>query len=178
MYRPLIFCFVLFAYSQSLQTQDGIDEKNINEDEQSVSLRDQKILTVGNDKCIGDNVCGYHGYKYNWCYTPRSWDYCCNGPCEVNSTGQFMSCDVGDRTVFCGGSGTTTVSGETCIPSHQCGLHGTGNYFWCYTSERRRWEYCCSPLSSCSSDGNGNDMCAVDFSKSGSLSMQSCVPTV
>ncbi|KAK3598161.1 hypothetical protein CHS0354_013872 [Potamilus streckersoni] len=182
MYRPVIFCFVLFAYSQCMQIQDEIDEKNINEDEQSVSLRDQKRVTVGNDKCTGNSVCGYYGYKYNWCYIPGDWDYCCVGPCEVDSTGHFMSCNVGDRTVFCGESGKTTVIGDSCSTWHPCGLHGAGNYFWCYKpqskSNGRQWGYCCSPLSSCSSDSDGNDMCAVDFSKSGSFSMQSCAPKI
>ncbi|KAK3578173.1 hypothetical protein CHS0354_015220 [Potamilus streckersoni] len=184
MYRPLILCFVLFAYSQCMQIRDEIDGKNFNEDNQSVSLRDQTRVSVGNDMCRDNSVCGYHGYKYSWYYTPSNWDYCncCIGPSEEYSTGQIMSCDVGDRRVFCGESRTTTVSGDICAALQPCGLHGTGNYFWCYNpqykSNGRRWGYCCSPLSSCSSDNNGNDMCAVDFSKSGSLTMISCVPTM
>ncbi|KAK3578174.1 hypothetical protein CHS0354_015221 [Potamilus streckersoni] len=161
MYRPLIFCFVLFAYSQCMQTQDEIDEKNINEDEQSVSLRDQIKVTVGNDECVGNNGCGFFRYKNSWCIIPGSWDYCCIGPCEKDSTGQFMSCDVGARRAFCGEPGRTTVSGHACVAWHPCGLHGTGDYFWCYTSNRGRWDYCCSPLSSCSSDGKGNNMCVM-----------------
>ncbi|KAK3578175.1 hypothetical protein CHS0354_015222 [Potamilus streckersoni] len=140
MYRPVIFCFVLFAYSQCMQILDEIEEKNIKGDEQSVSLRDQKRVTVGNDKCISKSGCGYYGQKYTWCKTRRNWDYCCIGPCEVDSTGQFMSCDVGDQRAFCGKSGTRTVSGDNCIASHPCGLHGTGDYFWCYKKSHRHYE--------------------------------------
>ncbi|KAK3578176.1 hypothetical protein CHS0354_015223 [Potamilus streckersoni] len=156
-----------------MQIQDEIDEKNINEDEQSVSLRDHKRVTVGNDMCSNGGVCGYRGQKYSWCYTVKNWDYCCIGPCEVDVTGRFMSCDVGDRRTLCGNAGTTTISGNTCIASHPCGLHGTGNDFWCFKDYKFRWEYCCSPLSGCS-----NNRCTVNYSKGGSYRMQSCSPSI
>ncbi|KAK3609545.1 hypothetical protein CHS0354_019556, partial [Potamilus streckersoni] len=111
-------------------------------------------FTAGNTRCKQGSSCEYYSSgKYSFCYTDTNWDYCCSGPCEPISSRTFMYCQSGELTKHCGGAGSLTVLGETCIPSHQCGVHESDgsfiNTYWCKTDETIRWGYCCNPLDPC-----------------------------
>ncbi|KAL3889378.1 hypothetical protein ACJMK2_001722 [Sinanodonta woodiana] len=176
MFRLLVLGFVLFVNLQCIQTQDEFDTDSVNEEDQSISLRGMNSITVGNDVCKDDTTCGFHkNTGYSWCYTIRSWDYCCVGPCEPDADGKTMSCDVGDQRKTCGFAGGFTISGKECLTTHQCGQHGKNGDFWCYYNYKFRWEKCCSPLSKCSNATGGTPRCAVNYEDAGSDRMEECL---
>ena len=105
--------------------------------------------TAGMSPCR-KNSCGRHRYDYSWCYTARSWDYCCEGDCTKKYGGDLKWCDVGGgRWQLCGSSGMKTHNGENCRYDFPCGVHSDYPLFstrhWCYTSITGSWDYCWAP---------------------------------
>ncbi|XP_063049916.1 uncharacterized protein LOC134444584 [Engraulis encrasicolus] len=83
------------------------------------------IITVSGTKCRSDHTCGTHGYRYYWCYTDSSWDYC-SPPLPIGK-----------------GVGTKKGNGKHCRSNHNCGWYGA-KYTWCYTDYNNHWDHCCS----------------------------------
>lgn len=109
-------------------------------------------MTVQGDYCRPDHKCDYHNdYKYKWCYTSSSWNYCCLKDClSTNYQSSIPTCDVGNATIkYCSmRSSIITVKGGRCRQDHECALHGE-SYYWCYTDFHDNWDYCCQPWHRC-----------------------------
>lgn len=137
-------------------------------------------FTAGNSLCRYGDKCGYHGYKYSWCYTSFSnhWDYCCTGPCGRAGGTDYWWCRSGSKWQYCGDSGRVVgTEGKSCLPSHPCGVHnedGKAKYYWCLKDNNRNYQYCCQPEDSCSTKGYSYNWCYTGWKKD--TSWQYCTP--
>ncbi|XP_053899488.1 endonuclease domain-containing 1 protein-like [Malaclemys terrapin pileata] len=127
--------------------------------------------------CVKETSCACQGYKYSWCYTSdkNDWDYCCTEECTVNPESKRYECPRGDgSTTQCSPHGYSmqTISGTACQSDHPCGLYGK-RYFWCYTDDKKKWDYCCSPQHYCGNHGYGYQWCYIQDPEK---SWQYCTP--
>uniref|UniRef100_A0A8C0HGJ2 Kringle domain-containing protein n=1 Tax=Chelonoidis abingdonii TaxID=106734 RepID=A0A8C0HGJ2_CHEAB len=121
--------------------------------------------TANGWSCVKDTCCDFQGYAYSWCYTSdkNHWDYCCTEECTVNPVSKVYECPRGDGSITkCSPHGYSmqTISGKACRSDHPCGLYGE-RYFWCYTDDEKKWDYCCSPQHQCGKHGYKYPWCYI-----------------
>ncbi|CAL8296267.1 unnamed protein product [Boreogadus saida] len=130
----------------------------------------QQDVTYKGENCRSDHKCGYHGYKYSWCYTTNNnkYDYCglvvprmcqskvaqltyyleqCTDDCRIGSRYYFW-CHTASSWGYCSPIQDYTYTGTPCRSGHECGTYGY-SYSWCYTTDS--YDYCGKilPLPTC-----------------------------
>ena len=121
-------------------------------------------MTVEGDRCVNSR-CGFNeSTSYRWCYTDleKNYGYCCTDKCLFKENKLLPTCPTGSvgRVACSMRSSTITVKGISCLPGHECGLHGE-NYYWCYNDMKKNWNYCCQPWHVCNKYGESYKWCYV-----------------
>lgn len=134
-----------------------------------VSDLNSSDMTVEGDRCVNSR-CGFNERtSYRWCYTDlekKSYHYCCTDKCVFKENKLLPTCSTGSvgRVACSMRSSTITVKGISCLPGHECGLHGE-NYYWCYNDMKKNWNYCCQPWHVCDKNGASYKWCYVGKKK-------------
>ncbi|XP_070199465.1 uncharacterized protein [Littorina saxatilis] len=130
-------------------------------------------VTVTGKYCDTNHECGWHGYKYFWCYTSRyqdDWDYCCkpSHPCDTHNYSYqwcyhsyfgWSYCDTDKKESV--DERDKTVGGRPCLSGESCGQHGY-SYYWCYV-QIGAWDYCCKPDHACAKHGSEYNWCRYGY---------------